>query len=652
MPLIKFKNNNVDPVHLKLIAAKQRLALDVTDADSKEIMVDQQSVEVVLSGNAPMLARQIPGSGKNQNSGNVFVMGPSELLDADTWGIMVDGVNFPVIGSLRTTLSNIAEELWTKFKVLMQIGDSSTNIDVANYDQDTHYVQIQWLGTIPIPNSSPDVWGSNIYNNDLGGTSHMEVEVDGYGINILLGGCYTGRCSIHSHMGSATITGNGIVKGSFFGIEVDGVKYVDSRTLEEIVAEHGDWYNYTLLDVQRQHPDTIGQWFNISVETNEIIITNLTASRKDVRIFLDKSRPNFSRNDTVHDSQTNPSGIYLPKHPNDYASMFNETDAYGTARPLSCPLDVTDNGYVLHLSVGNTLPVVVEIDPYNHVVRESGEAMIWGLSRIREAENVPRIFSGKVNHADAQLKFTIDDVEYPVTITDQGTQSTWRSDPIPHSVFDGREVDLPIQIIANWEGTESRHTSALKVYRTLIVKTRPDVSSVIFADLNDCVIDWGDGSTEEVLWSHGVDSVRDHNQNVGHEYANAGEYTIEIDSWGTDDWGRSRHIVLEGKLIEWTSTFAKWTFTADGRSNIEEVLRWDSYGAFIAVGTRDLIKVPNNAPIRAKISSLLSNAKKLDQDLSGWCVPKVPNETIGFNALGLLTPEQLPVWGTCPTPFK
>lgn len=43
------------------------------------------------------------------------------------------------------------------------------------------------------------------------------------------------------------------------------------------------------------------------------------------------------------------------------------------------------------------------------------------------------------------------------------------------------------------------------------------------------------------------------------------------------------------------------------------------------------------------------NASSFNQDLSSWCVSKIPSKPDNFEDGSALTPEQLPVWGTCPS---
>ena len=48
------------------------------------------------------------------------------------------------------------------------------------------------------------------------------------------------------------------------------------------------------------------------------------------------------------------------------------------------------------------------------------------------------------------------------------------------------------------------------------------------------------------------------------------------------------------------------------------------------------------------MSSMFENALAFNQNLSGWCVGNILTKPVDFDTLSGLTPEQLPVWGTCP----
>ena len=45
---------------------------------------------------------------------------------------------------------------------------------------------------------------------------------------------------------------------------------------------------------------------------------------------------------------------------------------------------------------------------------------------------------------------------------------------------------------------------------------------------------------------------------------------------------------------------------------------------------------------------MLEDANVFNQNLSGWCVTKIPTKPDGFDTNSSLTSGNLPVWGTCP----
>ena len=48
------------------------------------------------------------------------------------------------------------------------------------------------------------------------------------------------------------------------------------------------------------------------------------------------------------------------------------------------------------------------------------------------------------------------------------------------------------------------------------------------------------------------------------------------------------------------------------------------------------------------MSQMFNYASKFTQDLSQWCVSNIASKPVNFETGSALTPEQLPVWGTCP----
>lgn len=48
------------------------------------------------------------------------------------------------------------------------------------------------------------------------------------------------------------------------------------------------------------------------------------------------------------------------------------------------------------------------------------------------------------------------------------------------------------------------------------------------------------------------------------------------------------------------------------------------------------------------MGNMFGSAKAFNQDLSMWCVTNILTKPEGFDSGSQLTPEQLPVWGTCP----
>jgi plastocyanin len=52
------------------------------------------------------------------------------------------------------------------------------------------------------------------------------------------------------------------------------------------------------------------------------------------------------------------------------------------------------------------------------------------------------------------------------------------------------------------------------------------------------------------------------------------------------------------------------------------------------------------------MEEMFSLASTFNRNLSGWCVSGITSEPNQFNSSGVLSPENKPVWGTCPTTFN
>lgn len=59
------------------------------------------------------------------------------------------------------------------------------------------------------------------------------------------------------------------------------------------------------------------------------------------------------------------------------------------------------------------------------------------------------------------------------------------------------------------------------------------------------------------------------------------------------------------------------------------------------IGNWDVSNVTN-------MFAMFAGASNFNQDLSGWCVTNIPTEPVNFSQDSPLTPENKPIWGTCP----
>lgn len=186
-------------------------------------------------------------------------------------------------------------------------------------------------------------------------------------------------------------------------------------------------------------------------------------------------------------------------------------------------------------------------------------------------------------------------------------------------------------------------------------------------------VDWGDGSKEVI-------NVADYSEssyiiNLKHTHTTNGEYTIKVYSTTKTvflalgeitklvEWGDPTNLRLSlqsANLVEVPSTlpplmtnlsalfFKAYNFNQD-------ISGWDTSNV---TDTRNMFgQAWNfNQPIgnwnTGKVTDMaymFSDSRRFNQDISQWCVGLIPSLPEGFNDSGILTPENTPVWGTCPS---
>ena len=119
--------------------------------------------------------------------------------------------------------------------------------------------------------------------------------------------------------------------------------------------------------------------------------------------------------------------------------------------------------------------------------------------------------------------------------------------------------------------------------------------------------------------------------------------TIEDIYFGDKGDGIQRLYTMEGKRVPLPEsiTEGEWIYIADGsRAFKSSYGNWE-FGEL--TDTSDLIYV----------YAMFSGCKNFDQDLSGWCVPRIKTpeqygEVFKEATIMLNSPEKHPVWGTCP----
>ena len=186
-------------------------------------------------------------------------------------------------------------------------------------------------------------------------------------------------------------------------------------------------------------------------------------------------------------------------------------------------------------------------------------------------------------------------------------------------------------------------------------------------------IDWGDGNKEVI-------NVADYSEssyviNLKHTHTTNGEYTIKVYSTTKTvflalgeitklvEWGDPTNLRLSlqsANLAEVPSTlpplmtnlsalfFKAYNFNQDisgwDVSNITDMRNMfgQAWNFNQDLSNWNVSKVTDMA-------YMFSDSRRFNQDISQWCVGLIPSLPEGFNDSGILTPENTPVWGTCPS---
>jgi len=185
-------------------------------------------------------------------------------------------------------------------------------------------------------------------------------------------------------------------------------------------------------------------------------------------------------------------------------------------------------------------------------------------------------------------------------------------------------------------------------------------------------IDWGDGTIEENVDSsvyhtfieNGTVMVSS-NGTTDHLII-SGDALLSIDEWGAIEYWNPHSISFtEGdgwsaeNLITVPSTLPSSIITTNdmffGCTNFNQPLNtWNVSNVTNMIGMfwgcTNFNQPLNNWDVSnvADMSDIFFNCANFNQDLSSWCVTNITSEPSGFSVGSLLTPENKPVWGTCP----
>lgn len=105
-------------------------------------------------------------------------------------------------------------------------------------------------------------------------------------------------------------------------------------------------------------------------------------------------------------------------------------------------------------------------------------------------------------------------------------------------------------------------------------------------------------------------------------------------------------------ITDWNPTNLKYLIGTFSYTTSDVAIDWNTP---VLIDTSFAFEGPH---FTGNVNLTMDNVEKADamfidnnlfnQDLSEWCVPKLLTAPADFNRDGILTPEQLPIWGTCP----
>ena len=215
------------------------------------------------------------------------------------------------------------------------------NVKIHNRDSKPHRLYIRYSGADTEVRKRAAPLTPAIYTSDDNG---YVVDPDGLGIEITFAALDTAHPVILPWF-QYSIGGNAIV-GNRYVIEVNGIKYRDNRTVNNISSPTA-----SLSGVVETNSD-LAELLSVDSNGEYNKFVNLTANYMDVKIYLDEVNPYHQNNKTV-DTGNNPAGIYKKlRYP--YGSKLCNGNLRKTyTNSESVKVNVTDAGLSFRLGPHN-----------------------------------------------------------------------------------------------------------------------------------------------------------------------------------------------------------------------------------------------------------------------------------------------------------
>lgn len=270
------------------------------------------------------------------------LISPKIIVGAtDSFYIELDGVHINTKGeSIIEAMLNYADpmRLMAEPTYTGSLADLMANsyLPIENRDHSPHSLYIRYIG------NDPEILATSSIHDPLLFTSvnnGYQLDPDGLGIKISFAAQNNAHLSIFPWFQYST--GPSIV-GNRYVIEVNGVKYRDTRSINDLTSPIASLQGVVELNPQ------LSKILNIASGGEFNKITNISDRYLDVKIYLDENAPYYQNNKTV-DTGDNPSGIYKKlDYPYGSEPVINGMRNAITRYP-SVYIKVSDAGYSFRL---------------------------------------------------------------------------------------------------------------------------------------------------------------------------------------------------------------------------------------------------------------------------------------------------------------